>query len=95
MIIPLAQKFFILDDGTLSFQKNNSLLMTLYQFNILTEDDKLKTVWDIGEFIDNHISIDGIKNLYAINKFYVEVVYDANNNKIIGVERFKTGKKFR
>ena len=51
--------------------------MTLYEFNILTEDDKLKTVWDIGEFIDNHISIDGIKNLYAINKFYVEVVYDA------------------
>jgi hypothetical protein len=66
--------------------------MTLYQFNILTEDNKLKTVWDIGEFIKNHISIDGIKNLYAINKFYVEVVYDATNNKIIGVESFKTGK---
>jgi hypothetical protein len=66
--------------------------MTLYQFNILTEDNKLKTVWDIGEFIDNHISIDGIKNLYAINKFYVEVVYDAQNNQIIGVESFKTGK---
>ena len=32
------------------------------------------------------------KNLYAINKFYVEVVYDAKNNKIIGVESFKTGK---
>jgi hypothetical protein len=66
--------------------------MTLYQFNILTEDNKLKTVWDIGEFIKNHISIDGIKDLYAINKFYVEVVYDARNNKIIGVESFKTGK---
>jgi hypothetical protein len=66
--------------------------MTLYQFNILTEDNKLKTVWDIGEFIKNHISIDGIKNLYAINKFYLEVVYDATNNKIIGVESFKTGK---
>jgi hypothetical protein len=65
--------------------------MTLYQFNILTEDNKLKTVWDIGEFIENHISIDGIKNLYAINKFYVEVVYDAQNNQIIGVESFKTG----
>jgi hypothetical protein len=66
--------------------------MTLYEFNILTEDDKLKTVWDIGEFMENHISIDGIKNLYAINKFYVEVVYDAKNNQIIGVESFKAGK---
>jgi hypothetical protein len=66
--------------------------MTLYEFNILTEDNKLKTVWDIGEFIENHISIDGIKNLYAINKFYVEVVYDAQNNQITGVESFKTGK---
>jgi hypothetical protein len=66
--------------------------LTLYEFNLLTEDDKLKTVWDIGEFIENHISLDGIKNLYAINKFYVEVVYDAQNNQIIGVESFKTGK---
>jgi hypothetical protein len=66
--------------------------LTLYKFNQLSEDNKLKTVWDIGEFIENHISIDGIKNLYAINKFYVEVVYDAQNNQIIGVESFKTGK---
>jgi|TARA_B110000967_G_C18595547_1_gene416617 hypothetical protein len=66
--------------------------ITLYEFNQLSEDNKLKTVWDIGEFIENHISIDGIKNLYAINKFYVEVVYDAKSNKIIGVESFKTGK---
>jgi hypothetical protein len=66
--------------------------LTLYEFNLLTEDNKLKTVWDIGEFIENHISIDGIKNLYAINKFYVEVVYDAQNNQIIGVESFKIGK---
>jgi hypothetical protein len=51
--------------------------MTLCEFNILAEDDKLKTVWDIGEFIENHISIDGIKNLYAINKFYFKFVYDA------------------
>lgn len=66
--------------------------MNLYDFNLLTEDDKLISVWNKGEFIDNHISINGIKNLYAINKFYVEVVYDAKNNKIIGVESFKTGK---
>jgi hypothetical protein len=66
--------------------------LTLYEFNLLTEDNKLKTVCDIGEFIENHISIDGIKNLYAINKFYVEVVYDAKSNQIIGVESFKTGK---
>ncbi|MFT7330913.1 MAG: hypothetical protein ACI848_000984 [Roseivirga sp.] len=35
--------------------------MTLYQFNILTEDNKLKTVWDIGEFLIN---------LYLINTFF-------------------------
>lgn len=66
--------------------------MTLYEFNLLIEEDKLISIWDIGEFIDNHISTKGIKNLYAINKFYVEVIYDAKTNKIIGVESFKTGK---
>jgi|TARA_B110000967_G_C18751998_1_gene493305 hypothetical protein len=58
--------------------------MTLYEFNVLADDDKLKTVWDIGVFIDNYISEQTIKNLYAINKFYAEVVYDAKTNKIIG-----------
>ena len=33
-----------------------------------------------------------LKSHYVINKFYVEVVYDTKNNKIIGVESFKTGK---
>ena len=33
-----------------------------------------------------------MKSHYVINKFYFEVVYDTKNNKIIGVESFKTGK---
>lgn len=66
--------------------------MTLYLFNLLTEEDKLSTVWELGEYIDCFISKTAKLNLYAINKFYVEVVYDATNNKIVGVESFKSGK---
>ena len=43
--------------------------MTLYQFNILTEDNKLKTVWEEGVFIENKpADIGGIKyfSLYGI-----------------------------
>ncbi len=66
--------------------------MNLYQFNMLNTDEKLKSVWKYGAFIDNYITDSERTNLYGINKFYVDVVYDPDTNKIVEVRSFKKGK---
>ena len=65
--------------------------MTLYEFNILELNQQLTIVWNEGEFIDNHFSIKERCNLYAIDMFFVEVVYDAKHNTITELRSFKTG----
>jgi hypothetical protein len=65
--------------------------MTLYEFNILSLEEKQATVWDKGVFLDNYITKDIKINCYAIDKFFVEVVYDAEHNVITEVRSFKYG----
>jgi hypothetical protein len=65
--------------------------MTLYDFNKLSLEEKQATVWDMGTFLDNHITKDIKINCYAIDKFFVEVVYDAEHNTITEVRSFKYG----
>lgn len=65
--------------------------MTLYQFNRLSEEEQIKTVWGIGVFLDNHISKTEMLSCYAIDMFFVELVYDTDKNKIIKVRSFKSG----
>ena len=65
--------------------------MTLYQFNGLSEEEQIKTVWSIGVFLDNHISKTEMLSCYAIDMFFVELVYDADKNKIIKVRSFISG----
>lgn len=68
--------------------------MTLYEFNILEQQEQYETVLNgLGVYLDNFIS--GVKryNLYAIDKFFVEVEYNTTKNKIVGLTAFKTGNK--
>ncbi len=65
--------------------------MTLYDFNKLSLKEKLTLVWDKGVFLDNYIDKIETCNCYAIDKFFVEVVYDAEQNTITEVRSFKTG----
>ncbi len=65
--------------------------MTLYEFNSLTLEEKQATVWDKGTFLDNYITKDIRINCYAIDKFFVEVVYDGKFNTITEVRSFKYG----
>ncbi|MFD0963238.1 hypothetical protein ACFQ1O_04360 [Pseudofulvibacter geojedonensis] len=68
-----------------------TILMTLYEFNLLNESDQCQTVWDNGTYLDV-VTQDGIKMvLYAIDKFFVEVHYDSESNKIVGLKSFKHG----
>lgn len=65
--------------------------MTLYEFNTLQENDKYHTTWNLGIYLDsvneNYLKI----NLYAIGKFFVEVLHDPKSNKISGIRSFKSG----
>ena len=65
--------------------------MTLYEFNILTLEEKQAITWKHGVFLDNYITKDIRIGCYAIDKFFVEVVYDGEQNVITEVRCFKSG----
>lgn len=49
--------------------------ITIYQFNILTIEQKQAHIWGQGAFLDNYITQDIRINCYAKHKFFVKVVY--------------------
>jgi hypothetical protein len=51
----------------------------------------MEAVKQYGTFIDNYVTKKERCNLYAIDKFFVEVVYDGVHNTITEVRSFKTG----
>ena len=65
--------------------------MTLYEFNRLKLNERMEAVNLYGTFLDNYITKDIRINCYAIDKFFVEVVYDTENNVITEVRSFKYG----
>ncbi|WP_299525977.1 hypothetical protein [uncultured Lutibacter sp.] len=65
--------------------------MTLYQFNTLELNEQMEAVNQLGTFLDNYIGNGERCNCYAIDKFFVEVVYDAEHNTITEIRSFKTG----
>jgi len=65
--------------------------MTLYLFNRLELNERMEAVNQCGTFLDNYITKDIRINCYAIDKFFVEVVYDAEHNTITEVRSFKYG----
>ena len=73
----------------------NSLLltnnMTLYEFNSLEFNDKMEVVNNEGTFLDNYVTTIERLNCYAVDRFFVEVVYDAERNTITEIRSFKTG----
>ena len=66
--------------------------MTLYEFNALELNERMEAVNQYGAFLDNYIGNGERCNCYAIDKFFVEVVYDAKHNTITEVRSFKTGR---
>ena len=62
--------------------------MTLYQFNTLELNEQMEAVNQLGTFLDNYIGNGERCNCYAIDKFFVEVVYDAQHNTITEIRSF-------
>jgi hypothetical protein len=65
--------------------------MTLYQFNALELNYQMEAVNQLGTFLENYVTKTERCNCYAIDKFFVEVVYDGEQNVITEVRIFKSG----
>ena len=65
--------------------------MTLYEFNRLELEERMEAVNQYGIYLDNYVTYDIRLNCYAIAKFFVEVVYDAEQNTITEIRSFKHG----
>ena len=65
--------------------------MTLYEFNLLEINQRMEAVNQYGVFLDNYVTKDIRINCYAIDKFFIEVVYNAEHNTITEVRSFKYG----
>ena len=62
--------------------------MTLYEYKILSEDEQYDTVFSKGKFLDIHNDGNTKYVLYAIDMFFVEVAYNANDNRTTGIKSF-------
>lgn len=67
--------------------------MTLEDFNKLDFDSKLYEVVDNGVFVDNYVTSNVRINCYSLHKFFVELEYDGDENKIIDVRTFVDGEQ--
>jgi hypothetical protein len=64
-------------------------MLTLDDFNSLTETEKADAVWT-GSFLADRQANGLMVQLYAVNSFYVEVFYDPQANQIVGFRAFNT-----
>ena len=62
--------------------------MTLYQFKALDEYHQHEVLWDKGVFITHRAEAGYTLMLYQIDAFYVELTYDSDMNKLIGLRSF-------
>ena len=63
--------------------------MILYDFNRLNQQERAEYVINSGKFL---ASCPGRGNLYKIDDFFAEIVYDAERNEIRETRAFRTTK---
>jgi hypothetical protein len=56
--------------------------MTLYEYKMLSEDEQYDTVFANDKFLDIVIKGNSKFVLYAIDKFFVDVIWDNKKNEI-------------
>lgn len=67
--------------------------MGIYDYLALDNEEQWDVLWDKGIFVDAYKSIDCSYQLFAIDKFFVEVELDITNDSILGKSVFKEGKR--
>jgi len=66
--------------------------MILREFNRLSKEEQIKTVRSIGIFLVSYKSETETLNCYAVDKFFVECLYDKYKIRTIGLRSFKSGR---
>ena len=56
--------------------------MTLNEFNLLSEDKKITTICNYGIFRSNRVLDTEIVSYYQMDMLLIELVYNADTNKI-------------
>ena len=64
-------------------------MIGLYEYNLMSIDEKARLLWDSGEFLLSNKTTNAATNLYSFSDFFVEVIYSNELNKIIDINTFK------
>lgn len=62
--------------------------LSFYDYTLLSEDDQYNLVFTKGEFIGSSTRKDSKFVLYKLCSFFVEVVYNVEDNKIVNLSSF-------
>ena len=65
--------------------------MTLCEYKMYSEDEQYEPVFSKGKFLDIYLRGNTKYVLYAIDMFFVEVIWDNEKDEIIGLGQFKEG----
>ena len=64
--------------------------MGIYDFTTLSSIDQAKEVWTHGAFLCSRSKSLKKYNLYALDNFYVEMLYDGRDKEIKGIKSFRS-----
>jgi hypothetical protein len=62
----------------------------IYGFIRLSMDERANYTWQVGAFLHNRKGEGFNANLYGVEDYYVEVLYDTERNAIVDVLPFKS-----
>ena len=65
--------------------------MTLYEFKLLDKEQQYDITFNQGTYIAYHLELNSRFALYAVDKFFVEIEYNAEKNKIVNLLSFIQG----
>jgi len=65
-------------------------VVTLYEYNQLSKDEQGTVLWSQGRFLVNRATSTHKINLYALDRFYVEVWLKHGGNKIDRIRTFSS-----
>lgn len=66
-------------------------MLTLYEFNQLSPDQRAERLWESGQYLMSRHQVDGIAiNLYWLGSFFVEVYCDGQAEQIITLRSFSS-----
>ena len=65
--------------------------MGIYEYAMLDTDERATLLWSAGVFLETFATEQTTSKLYSLDNFFVEVVVDNKENKIIEVTPFARG----